>query len=71
MELFEGSQSFSSRKFDSPVVAIGIFDGVHLGHQELMRRARMEAKRRRCASVVYTFEPHPVKVLSPDQCPKL
>ncbi len=71
MELFEGSQSFSSRKFDSPVVAIGIFDGVHLGHQELMRRARMEAKRRGCASVVYTFEPHPVKVLSPDQCPKL
>lgn len=71
MELFEGSQSFSSRKFDSPVVAIGIFDGVHLGHQELMRRARMEARRRGCASVVYTFEPHPVRVLSPDQCPKL
>ncbi|MBN1283077.1 MAG: bifunctional riboflavin kinase/FAD synthetase [Proteobacteria bacterium] len=71
MELFEGSDRFAGRGPGSPVVAIGIFDGVHIGHQELMRRARLEAQRRSALSIVYTFEPHPVRILSPAQCPKL
>ncbi|MEK6732060.1 MAG: bifunctional riboflavin kinase/FMN adenylyltransferase [Candidatus Omnitrophota bacterium] len=47
------------------VVTIGIFDGVHKGHQAILKKAVKEAKRSRLKSVVITFNPHPVKVLSP------
>jgi len=71
VDLYRGSQNFAKDKAPKPVVAIGIFDGVHLGHRELMRRAREEAARIGGTSAAYTFEPHPVRILSPDQCPKL
>jgi len=48
-----------------PVVTIGNFDGVHLGHREVLSRVREEAKRRGGVSVVITFVPHPLQVLSP------
>ena len=41
------------------VVAIGNFDGVHLGHQAVLRAAREEAARRRVAAIMLTLEPHP------------
>ncbi|MCX5687767.1 MAG: bifunctional riboflavin kinase/FAD synthetase [Candidatus Omnitrophica bacterium] len=46
------------------VVTIGIFDGVHKGHQAILRKVLEEAKKLRLKSVVVTFDPHPVKVLS-------
>jgi riboflavin kinase / FMN adenylyltransferase len=48
------------------VVAIGNFDGVHRGHQAVLRRARDEADRRRVPALVLTFEPHPRTVFRPD-----
>lgn len=53
------------------VVTIGNFDGVHIGHQELVKRTLLEAKRGGWRSVVLTFAPHPVKVLAPAAAPKL
>lgn len=50
------------------VVAIGNFDGVHLGHQAVLRRAREAAQG---PLIVITFWPHPVGVLRPDKAPKL
>jgi riboflavin kinase/FMN adenylyltransferase len=47
------------------VAAIGIFDGVHLGHRKIIRAAVRAAKRNRGRSVVITFDPHPLKVLRP------
>ena len=47
------------------VVTIGIFDGVHKGHQAILKKAVKEAKKSRLKSVVITFDPHPVKVLNP------
>lgn len=47
------------------VVTIGIFDGVHKGHQAILKKAVKEAKRSGLKSVVVTFDPHPVKVLNP------
>ncbi|MFC4426161.1 riboflavin biosynthesis protein RibF [Deinococcus navajonensis] len=45
------------------VVAIGSFDGVHLGHQALIAQLRARARRHRVPSVVYTFDP-PTRVLT-------
>ena len=47
------------------IVTIGIFDGVHKGHQKILKKVLKEAKNSRLKSVVVTFSPHPVKVLSP------
>ena len=45
------------------VAAIGIFDGVHTGHQALIRRMVRTARRKNMKSLVITFHPHPVEVL--------
>lgn len=47
------------------VAAIGIFDGVHLGHRKIIRAAVLAARRIKGRSVVITFDPHPLKVLRP------
>jgi riboflavin kinase/FMN adenylyltransferase len=51
------------------VVALGNFDGVHLGHQAVIGRALDLAKRLGAPAGVMTFEPHPRSVFSPDQPP--
>ena len=51
------------------VVCIGVFDGVHLGHQEVIRGAVQMAQERECPSVVVTFDRHPAAILAPDRCP--
>jgi riboflavin kinase/FMN adenylyltransferase len=52
-------------------LAIGVFDGVHLGHQAVICRALQAAQRNGGTAVVVTFDPHPVRVLRPDQAPRL
>ena len=47
----------------SAVVALGMFDGVHLGHRALLERAAGEADRLRAKPVVFTFSNHPMEVL--------
>lgn len=54
-----------------PVVTIGNFDGVHLGHQELLNRVIKRAGEIGGTSVVITFEPHPVQVLRPEKAQRL
>jgi riboflavin kinase/FMN adenylyltransferase len=54
-----------------PVLLMGNFDGIHLGHQALLGRAVHDAKALGGRSVVLTFEPHPLKVLAPDKAPRL
>jgi riboflavin kinase/FMN adenylyltransferase len=51
------------------VLTIGNFDGVHLGHQEILRTARDLARRKGVEMVVMTFEPHPVAILHPEKAP--
>jgi len=57
--------------FTKPVVTIGNFDGVHLGHQIILQRLREDADQRGVDAVVVTFEPHPIAVLRPDAAPTL
>ena len=52
-------------------VAIGVFDGLHRGHQEVVRAAVEHARQHRGTAVVLTFDPHPATVLSPERVPPL
>ncbi|WP_253778593.1 bifunctional riboflavin kinase/FAD synthetase [Goodfellowiella coeruleoviolacea] len=51
------------------VVTIGVFDGVHRGHQELIGRAVRLARQRDLPCVVMTFDPHPAEVVRPGSHP--
>ena len=51
------------------VVTIGVFDGVHRGHQELIGRAVAIARRRNLPAVLITFDPHPAEVIRPGSHP--
>jgi riboflavin kinase/FMN adenylyltransferase len=60
------------RGFERPMVlGIGVFDGVHLGHQAVIRRCVEEARRLIGVSAVLTFHPHPAKVVRPETAPPL
>jgi riboflavin kinase/FMN adenylyltransferase len=53
------------------VVAIGVFDGVHLGHRAIVARAIAAAASMGASSVVVTFDPHPASVVRPEAAPLL
>jgi riboflavin kinase / FMN adenylyltransferase len=53
------------------VVTIGTFDGVHLGHREVLREIVDRARRSGRRSVLVTFHPHPLRVIRPDVAPPL
>ncbi len=58
-------------RLDRPVVAIGNFDGVHVGHQALLGRAVERARALGGEAAVLTFDPHPAKLLAPQLAPPL
>jgi len=53
------------------VAAIGNFDGVHRGHQEIIGRVRERAAAMGAEAIAVTFDPHPLALLRPEQAPKL
>jgi riboflavin kinase/FMN adenylyltransferase len=57
--------------FTRSVITLGNFDGLHLGHQELIRKVIRRAKETGAHSIVVTFRPHPLKILAPEKCPPL
>jgi len=58
-------------RHENTVIALGNFDGVHLGHRELVRRTREKAAQVNGTPTVLTFDPHPMKVLQPDCYPPM
>ncbi|MDP3037273.1 MAG: adenylyltransferase/cytidyltransferase family protein, partial [Rhodocyclaceae bacterium] len=58
------AQASSSR-----VLAIGNFDGLHLGHRALLERLTAHARRLNLPPAVMTFEPHPRELFTPEQAP--
>jgi riboflavin kinase/FMN adenylyltransferase len=72
LSAFSSSQAWASRyaKFGhSSVLAIGNFDGIHLGHQAILRATVERAKVLNAVSTVLTFDPSPRKVLRPESAP--
>jgi riboflavin kinase/FMN adenylyltransferase len=70
MQVFP-SLAATSARLAGCAVAIGNFDGVHLGHRRLFELAREAAGGRGGSAVALTFEPHPVRVLRPKLAPPL
>ncbi len=56
--------------YKGSTVAVGNFDGVHLGHRALVGAVRERAASLGGPAVVYTFDPHPLKVLNPSAAPQ-
>lgn len=70
MEVFRNIEDFRRPELKT-VVTMGNFDGIHLGHRALVGNAVAEAKQWRTQSVVFTFEPHPLKLLAPERAPQM
>src|SRR5438105_9962894 len=52
-------------------LAIGFFDGVHLGHQQIIRQTISDARQHEGIALVITFDQHPNTVVAPDRVPAL
>lgn len=64
MKLHHGLADFDAQK---PVVTIGTFDGVHMGHQQVIIRLQEIAKKHGGETIIFTFHKHPRLVISPDE----
>jgi len=53
------------------MLAIGVFDGVHLGHKAVIARALLDARKQKGTAVAVTFDQHPARVLRPEIAPRL
>ena len=69
MKIFNNINEFNCKK--STIITIGTFDGVHLGHQKILKKLNVEAENNGLESCVLTFFPHPRTVLNPDSSLKL
>ena len=68
MKLIRGS---TKEKFKDTVLTLGNFDGLHLGHRKILQALSSRARELGLKSVVYTFDPHPLKVIAPEKSPPL
>lgn len=64
MRIFQGFEQLNA--IPNPVLTIGTFDGVHLGHQKIIEQLNEEARKIGGESVLFTFYPHPRMVLYPE-----
>ena len=66
MKVYRGVEGLEG-KFNSPALTLGNFDGVHIGHRKIFEKLRLKADESGGEAVIFTFDPHPVKVLRPDE----
>lgn len=69
MKIISGSTAFKKLHIKNCVVTLGNFDGVHRGHRKIIKKAVERARAINGSAVVYTFDPHPLNVLRPEQEP--
>ena len=71
MKIIRGLGDIKKTPLVNPVVTLGNFDGVHLGHQAIFKQVVAWALNVGGSAVTFTFEPHPLKVLAPHRSPRL
>ena len=70
MEVIENLENLSGI-WKNPIVAIGVFDGMHLGHQAILKKISSQAKKQGGTAILLSFHPHPQKIISPGDAPPL
>ena len=65
------NQLLPIREYPRIAVALGTFDGLHLGHRQIIGRAVALAHQSAGTSVVFTFSNHPLSMIAPERCPPL
>lgn len=70
MRIVQGLESYPSEG-PATAVALGVFDGIHLGHRAILETAVAEARRASLTAVACTFDPHPMEVLQPGRAQAL
>ncbi len=58
-----------SEFFQESIVTVGVFDGLHIGHQAVIQQVLTQSEKFKLASFVLTFDPPPVAFLAPERCP--
>lgn len=69
MQLITALEELPAACAGGVAMCIGVFDGVHRGHQMLIDQARRQARRRALRSMVFTFHDHPLSLLAPPYAP--
>ncbi|MBA3600949.1 MAG: bifunctional riboflavin kinase/FAD synthetase [Acidobacteria bacterium] len=69
MKIFHGTDNANILR--STVLTLGVFDGLHLGHQKIIQKVVSRAKAVKAVPTVITFDPHPRAVLYPENAPPL
>lgn len=70
MEFFTELDSLPGT-WENPVLAIGVFDGMHLGHQDILKKISTRARELKGTAILLSFHPHPQKIISPGDAPPL
>jgi len=70
VRIVRGSRTLE-KPLERAVLTVGNFDGLHVGHQRIIRTVTGRARAFDGQAAVYTFEPHPRKVLQPERAPRL
>lgn len=71
MKIIKGLDDTYLAKLKATVCCLGVFDGVHLGHQKIIKRTVVDAKKIKAKSVILTFESHPKKTTHKESPPIL
>jgi len=70
MRIISGTDIYD-KNLDAAIITVGNFDGVHRGHAEIFSHLKKRSSACYIPSVVVTFEPHPLKILSPGSAPAM
>jgi len=70
MKVIDGLEGIK-QNLPYPILTLGNFDGVHLGHKAIFRILTDRAREKKGTSIVFTFVPHPLNVIAPERAPKL
>lgn len=62
MQIHRSTKEFTGKE-NTSIITIGTFDGVHIGHQEIIKKLVKQGEKNNCTSVILTFFPHPRMVL--------
>ncbi|HEY7289597.1 MAG TPA: bifunctional riboflavin kinase/FAD synthetase [Vicinamibacterales bacterium] len=71
MDVIHYPEDVRPSRWNTPVLALGNFDGVHRGHRKILERVRRVASEHGTSAVAMTFDPHPPRIVRPDKAPPL